>query len=166
MAEDYNRQARFLQRWSERKQASRVGEPASSRADGVPAVAADADSLPGKTPLDELTDADMPPLDSLDEHSDFTGFLSPKVSEALQRQALRKLFQLPSFNATDGLNDYDEDYTRTSVLVDWVADRLAERKEWQDIVADGESAPTDQVLEEPMPDREDESNGEDSKEEV
>ena len=42
--------------------------------------------------IDERTDADMPPLESLSADSDFTGFLSPKVSESLRRAALRKLF--------------------------------------------------------------------------
>ena len=66
----------------------------------------------------ELTDDDMPPLETLDEHSDFSMFLSPKVSETLRRQALRKLFHFQQFNITDGLNDYDEDYTSFEILGD------------------------------------------------
>jgi len=58
----------------------------------------------------------MPPIDSLDSDSDFSVFMSPKVSEQLRTQALRKLFHLPAFNVTDGLNDYDEDYTRFAGL--------------------------------------------------
>ena len=50
------------------------------------------------------------PLESLDEESDYTGFLSPGVSEDLRRMALRRLFHLPQFDIRDGLNDYDEDF--------------------------------------------------------
>ena len=39
----------------------------------------------------EPGDADMPPIESLDAESDYTGFLSPGVSDALRQAALRKL---------------------------------------------------------------------------
>ena len=58
-----------------------------------------------------LADEDMPPLDSLDEDSDYSDFLSPGVSEALRRRALRKLFSSAVFNIPDGLDDYDDDFT-------------------------------------------------------
>ncbi|WP_455222157.1 DUF3306 domain-containing protein [Kaarinaea lacus] len=64
----------------------------------------------------ELTDEDMPPLESLDENSDYSAFFSPRVSETLRRQALQKLFHLPQFNISDGLNDYDDDYTQHEKL--------------------------------------------------
>ncbi|MCW8906799.1 MAG: DUF3306 domain-containing protein [Sedimenticola sp.] len=56
-------------------------------------------------------DDDMPPLSSLDESSDYSGFFSERVSEALRQQALRKLFHSPSLNLCDGLDDYAEDFT-------------------------------------------------------
>ncbi|MDX1594220.1 MAG: DUF3306 domain-containing protein [Gammaproteobacteria bacterium] len=65
-----------------------------------------------------LTDADMPPLESLDADSDFSQFLAEGVSDALRRAALRKLFRLPEFNVLDGLNDYDDDYTKLEKLGD------------------------------------------------
>ena len=110
----------FLDRWSRRKLAEHKdaavagADPADTMVAGVPeqedtpAVAAD--------PQQALTDADMPPVDMLDSDSDFSVFMSPGVSEQLRRQALRKLFHLPAFNVTDGLNDYDEDYTRFAGL--------------------------------------------------
>jgi len=105
-----------LARWSRRKLQARSGgvdpepEPAA-----VPAP-------PGETgagaaePAAQLTDADMPPVDSLTEDSDYTPFLSPGVSDGLRRQALRKLFSQQTFNVTDGLNDYDGDYTQYAGL--------------------------------------------------
>jgi len=67
-----------------------------------------------------LTDADMPPIESLDEDSDYAQFLSPQVSTGLRRRALRKLFGLPRFQGSDGLNDYDEDFRRFTALGDMI----------------------------------------------
>lgn len=83
----------FVARWSRRKQAARGGEkvlqePNPSVAEGVVAAA----------PPPTLTDKDMPPIEGLTEESDFSGFLSPGVSEDLRRRALYKLFHLPVFN--------------------------------------------------------------------
>jgi hypothetical protein len=106
----------LVSRWSRRKTEQRA--------------VADENTVSSEMPTDELrkvdqasehsskqpTDADMPPLDSLGEESDYSGFMSPKVSEELRTLALRKLFHLPQFNVTDGLNDYDEDYTSFAKL--------------------------------------------------
>lgn len=67
-----------------------------------------------------LTDADMPAIESLTEDSDYSGFLSPEVSEELRKQALRKLFLGSGFNVCDGLDDYDEDFTSFAKLGDIV----------------------------------------------
>jgi hypothetical protein len=86
----------FLERWSRRKhEASRhsvTDEPdeASPTAPVTPAQPA--------APEKVLTDADMPPIDSLTEDSDFSPFMSQGVSEELRRTALRKLFRMASFN--------------------------------------------------------------------
>ncbi len=58
----------------------------------------------------------MPAISSLDETSDYSGFLSEKVSEALRRQALRKLFHSQCFNVCDGLDDYAEDFVSFAKL--------------------------------------------------
>ena len=97
----------FISRWSRRKQEMGQG----------PAVASEktptADAIAEKP---HLTDADMPAIESLTEDSDYSGFLSPKVSEALRKQALRKLFHSPGFNVRDGLDDYDGVYTEFEKL--------------------------------------------------
>lgn len=90
----------FLQRWSARKQQARQTSSSES---------APAEMTPDEV---ELTDADLPSIESLDENSDYRPFLAPRISPELRRLALRKLFHLPQFNVRDGLNDYDEDYTR------------------------------------------------------
>ncbi len=104
----------FLQRWSERKVQARTQEklPTSSQASvNEPPLRPQVNE-----PAPALTDADMPAIDTLDENSDYSGFLSPKVSDELRRLALRKLFHLPKFNIRDGLDDYDEDYRTFEAL--------------------------------------------------
>ena len=106
----------FVARWSRRK--SEAAESAEG-ADGPDEAHSGCDLGPrptvGEAPV-ELTDADMPPLASLGPDSDYSGFLSPGVSEELRRLALRKLFHSPIFNVTDGLDDYDDDFTSFEVL--------------------------------------------------
>ncbi|SFG39231.1 DUF3306 domain-containing protein [Neptunomonas qingdaonensis] len=77
---------------------------------------------PADKPL--LTDADMPPIESLGEKSDFSQFLSSGVSDELRNLALRKLFNMPQFNVRDGLNDYDDDLSKIPVLAQEVAAKM------------------------------------------
>lgn len=108
----------FLTRWSQRKLgARRQGAGPEETGADLPQGAAEPDTA-GEIvqPARELTDDDMPPLESLGSDSDYTPFLSPGVSDGLRRLALRKLFSQPAFNVTDGLNDYDEDYTQFAKL--------------------------------------------------
>jgi len=101
----------FIGRWSRRKQQALLQQKDASKI---------AMATPDTIDAPQLTDADMPPIDSLTEDSDYSGFLSPKVSEALRKQALRKLFHSPAFNICDGLDDYDGDYTSFEKLGDLI----------------------------------------------
>ena len=76
-----------------------------------------------------LTDEDMPSLESLDDDSDYSGFLSPGVSERLRRRALRKLFTSAVFNVPDGLDDYDDDFTSFEALGDIVTSDMRHQAE-------------------------------------
>jgi hypothetical protein len=116
----------FLQRWSRRK--------AHAREEMLhPATTADpAEAPPVADPQPEpppLTDADMPPVDSLTEDSDVSGFFSPGVSDKLRRIALRKIFSLSIYNVRDGLDDYDEDFTVFEPLGDTVTADMRHRQE-------------------------------------
>lgn len=132
-----------LRRWSRRKQEatttavdenelkeaqSSLDTTASTETEAVPA----------------LTDADMPPIDSLDENSDFSGFMSEGVSDELRNLALRKLFKTPAFNIRDGLDEYDEDYTFFEKLGDVVTCdmkhhiEMKEQKEREALALDSE----------------------------
>lgn len=103
--------------------------PVSQAIEEAPAGQSAAVAEPDAQPL---TDADMPPLESLTAESDFTQFLAEGVSDALRRAALRKLFHLPEFNILDGMNEYDEDYTNFEKLgevVTYHQRRMREREE-------------------------------------
>ena len=120
-----DRDTDFIARWSQRKQAGRRGEtlpaeaPLSAESLGAVSEGPTAQvAYPDPDPVPEqvLTDADMPPLDSLGAFSDYSGFLSRGVSAALRRQALAKLFHSPHLNVTDRLDDFGEDYSRYESL--------------------------------------------------
>ena len=139
----------FLARWSRRKQALREPTPEPDLT-----LPEDTEDQPPA-----LTDADMPPIETLDEESDYSGFMSPKVSEALRKLALRKMFHTAGFNVRDGLDDYDEDFTSFAKLGDLITSDMrfqmeqearerAEQIEAGDLeqaqdeqLADGEPAP-------------------------
>ena len=132
-----------LRRWSRRKrEAVREKEAAdearrrdASRApsEAVQDAREPAGDAPAPATVEEqdLTDEDMPPIDSLDENSDYSGFLSPGVSEGLRRRALRKLFMSAVFNVRDGLDDYDEDFTNFEALGDIVTSDMKHQAEME-----------------------------------
>jgi len=53
----------------------------------------------------------LPPVDQLTPESDFSGFMHPKVEDALRRVALKKLFSDPHFNIPDPYEAYSGDWT-------------------------------------------------------
>ena len=79
----------FLARWSRLKQES-------------PAPAEKKDDAPAPA---------LPPVDKLTPESDFSGFMHPKVEDALRRVALKKLFSDPHFNIPDPYEAYSGDFT-------------------------------------------------------
>ena len=130
----------FLSRWSRlKKQQSSASvadespeEPnqealtqhPESATDEIPTSANDSGDLHDNSEPAPLTDEDMPEIDSLGEESDYSPFLSPGVSDELRTLALRKLFKLPQFNIVDGLNDYDDDFSKMPALSQAVASKM------------------------------------------
>lgn len=106
----------LLQRWSNRKASANALEKSVVSSDLEP---------PPSPPV--LTDADMPPLESLTEDADYSGFLSAGVSAGLRRLALRKLFHSKAFNVIDGLDDYAEDFTQFAKLGNVVTQDMRHR---------------------------------------
>jgi len=98
----------------------------SSQAKANPPDDAESSTVPA------LTDADMPDIETLNSDSDFSPFFSEGVSKELRNLALKKLFFSGMFAARDGLDDYDDDFTRFEPLGDTITSDMkyhAKRKE-------------------------------------
>ena len=87
MTTDDDKKEAFLERWSRLKKQQPVEEAGDKPAPALPAV------------------------DKLTPDSDYTGFMHPKVEDALRRVALKKLFSDPHFNAADPFEAYSGDWT-------------------------------------------------------
>ena len=136
MSDEVNDQGTgFLKRWSRVKSGTEEHEEDPVDVDPISELQVNDEALPEELvtePQKILTDEDMPPIDSLHEGSDFSGFLSEGVSAALKKAAMKKLFAQPAFNIRDGLNDYDEDYTSFAPLGDTVTVEMTYRKDIDD----------------------------------
>jgi len=130
----------FFSRWSQRKAETKTNPESSTLEEELSAkqqTEALSDSIEDQEETPVLTDEDMPDIESLDDESDFKQFFSPGVSEELRNLALRKMFRLPEFNIRDGLNDYDEDFSKmpeltqavVSKLRNWVEEEIEETQE-------------------------------------
>jgi len=141
----------FLQRLHRRKHEARLRDSGDGTMQREPTALTATEQTPP-----EPTDADMPPLESLTVDSDYSGFMSAKVSEALRRAALRKLFHSPKFNVCDGLDDYCDDFTRFAPLGSTVTADMRhqlERAARQALAAVEESAATTTAAVQPDPSR-------------
>ncbi len=124
----------FLSRWSRLKQRGKqrlrggAAPPLSEQRDpreetdravaGTPAT--QPDPAPGPTAALPTLPADpegaapgppeLPPIESLNEDSDYSVFMNEGVPDDLRQLALRKLWRLVP-GVRDGLDDYDDDYT-------------------------------------------------------
>lgn len=141
------REDSFLARWSRRKHQAEHGIPVDEN--GPAETPVDTDTQPPEAGTDtpageaaaaapdtEPADTDLPHPDTLDRNSDFSVYLTRRVSSAFRRAAMRRLFSSPEFNVRDGLDDYDGDYTQFQSLGNTVtahmrhhAERLRQRDE-------------------------------------
>jgi hypothetical protein len=87
----------FLGRWSRLKREERSEEK----------------KLPEKA---ETQAPPLPPAEELTPESDFTGFMHPKVEDALRRVALKKLFSDPHFNTPDPFEPFSGDWTNAEPI--------------------------------------------------
>ncbi len=108
----------FASRWSRRKQEVANETAVEDLPEAVNTIESEEELVDEETlaeqrleKLNSLTDEDMPDVETLNEDSDFSGFMSTGVSEALRKMALQKLFHGKTYNIRDGLDEYDGDYT-------------------------------------------------------
>ena len=153
----------FLSRWSRRKHVAKTGidekpleESLEESLDGPQEemlIAEDAAEEPSDAALTEEdfpTDSDMPAVESLDNDSDYSGFMSPKVSDELRNLALRKLFLGGMFNTRDGLDDYDDDFTSFEKLGDIVTADMRHQMEMAKAALESSEAEQEILVEEEM----------------
>jgi len=128
-----------LARWSRLKQESTTEAPvrggaASPIAIDDPSGGGLPDTPPSGTTPDAESEgaatkavvAELPPVETLDGDSDYTGFLADGVPEELTRAALRRLWRTdPVFANLDGLNDYDEDFSIITPIARAVGEALS-----------------------------------------
>jgi hypothetical protein len=117
-----------LKRWSQRKRAAALTNPAESSPSVLPvaddpaaAAIATVDTAPAAMP----EASSLPPVDSLTFESDYSAFMQPKIDEGTKRAALKKLFSNPSFNAMDGLDIYVGDYTQPDPMPAGMLEKLS-----------------------------------------
>ncbi len=144
----------LIHRWSKQKTQARVDEekPVEDAQLEQPEVLPGGDSDDSTTQdnqeKDEEKPLELPPIESLDDDSDYSMFMSPEVDEGLKKIALRKLFKAPFFNVVDGLNDYDEDFTTFEALGDIVTSDMKfheERKKAEQALEQQQSVESEDV---------------------
>ena len=121
----------FFRRWSSRKRRARSGQAVDDAERPPVEQPPTKETRAPEEPERVLTDDDMPPLDSLNEDSDFSPFMSPGVSESLRKLALRKMFLSSKYNFTDGLDDYADDFTKFAPLGNIITADMRHQMEMQ-----------------------------------
>jgi hypothetical protein len=110
----------FLARWSRRKTESRKAPEELAPAPVLPPQA-DSAMAPVASAAAPAP-PELPPLESLTPHSDFSAFMQPDVDPSVKGQALKKLFSDPALYPMDGLDTYIADYAKPDPLPEgWLA---------------------------------------------
>jgi hypothetical protein len=122
MATDEKKEA-FLNRWSRLKKEDRQR----------PAVE------------EEKPAPQLPAVDKLTPESDFTGFMHPKVEDALRRAALKKLFSDPHFNIPDPYEPYSRNFNVEDPIP---PELLATLKQAEQLVFGDKTEPKEEVASE------------------
>jgi|SRR5687768_17162957 len=122
MASDEKKEA-FLNRWSRLKKEDRQR----------PAVE------------EEKPAPQLPAVDKLTPESDFTGFMHPKVEDALRRAALKKLFSDPHFNIPDPYEPYSRNFNVEDPIP---PELLATLKQAEQLVFGDKTEPKEEVASE------------------
>lgn len=107
----------FLQRWSNRKTDVRDGVEVDD-AEGASVVVVETAE---EEPVAQIAPEDLPDVETMDADSDYTMFLGENVPQDLAKLALRKLWRSdPLLANLDGLNDYDEDFSKVGMVTEVV----------------------------------------------
>ncbi|MEO9650011.1 MAG: DUF3306 domain-containing protein [Roseobacter sp.] len=103
--------------WTRRIAAVQAEAETESEIETAQKERAEADALVEKEDTEILAELGLPDPGLMQQGDDFAAFMSKAVPEHLRRQALRTLWRSnPVLACVDGLNDYDEDFTKIGVL--------------------------------------------------
>lgn len=140
----------FLWRWSRLKRESREvppDEPAMAPEEPAGQPAGEATSVPAAAPAHGVPPAvepvELPPLDTLNEESDFGAFMHAGVDPELRRMALRKMFRNPKYGVVDELDPFRANFAAFTPLGDMVTAEMkfhAERLLRKEMEMAGEAA--------------------------
>ncbi len=86
------------------------------------------DQLPESGPQQKADAPALPPQAEWTPQTDFSGFMHPKVEDALRRVALKKLFSDPHFNAPDLFEPFSGDWTVGEPIPQAMLDSLEQVK--------------------------------------
>ena len=108
----------FLKRWSRLKQERREEAKAApetetkEKTESKPPAAKEPAAPVNAEESDPKVIAELPSIDSLGEHSDYSPFMRPGVPQALKMQALRKMWATdPVISAPDPFEMHNVDFT-------------------------------------------------------
>ena len=105
----------LVSRWSKRKRGIEVEALQEKISDEAQAEIDEAQKIQF---LENQRAAEEIDLDSIDEESDLSIFMKDGVPEALKKQALAVLWRSnPVFANVDGLNDYDDDFGNSDLIM-------------------------------------------------
>jgi hypothetical protein len=114
----------FFSRWSQRKQAVKLGVAEEEKAPEKIAKSVPSGSAPLATVQQDMAETKAEPVklptladvEQLTPQSDFSTFMTQGVSPEVRNAAMKKLFTDPHYNVMDGLDIYIGDYNTPDPL--------------------------------------------------
>lgn len=98
----------FLKRWARRKQEATDGVSTETGLIETGQIEPE--------PIEADVPPQLPPVETLDSDSDYSGFMHSKVDPETRNAALKKLFASPHYQVSDGLDVYIGDYSAPAEL--------------------------------------------------
>ncbi len=137
----------FLNRWSKRKlEQSSNDQDGKPQPDDLATIVDESGSqdtqVEATNPI-SATEPNSVEEERNPEQTSIANLLVSEASEAVKKAALRKLFLSEQFNVRDGLDDYDDDYSKLKSLSEGVADTL---RDWIKESTDQEANPELQTV--------------------
>lgn len=118
----------FLARWSRRKR-EHAHEPGEAEKVVASTTAPGAEARREPALPREHNEVALPPVEALTPESDFTVFMHAKVTDAVRRAALKKLFRHPEINVPDPFEPFCDDLTGGESIPDEMLKSLLQARD-------------------------------------